>query len=286
MSGPDVAPFDLVAIGEIQDAHRILLERRSRQLVQPTPFGDDTVLCRVLGRYKFLVDNTDLGFAPHVALDGFWEIWITQYLAGLVKPGMAVADVGANHGYYSVIFADLIGENGSLVAVEPNPHMARLLRINVAINGYANRTRIVEAALSNETGVTTFAVPNGEPKNGYVVGPDAAAVGDTYEVATISGADLFGDARLDLLKIDAEGSEFAILEGLMHIIERQKPTIVVECNAHRSSESWGLLTRLKNIYGACSELLTSGQTVQVEPNALLTEKSSQDRMLVFARPTL
>src|SRR5258707_8071492 len=116
------------------------LEDAIRRRVQTAYLGDGLVLARILGRQKILLNGSDRGFACHLMLDGFWEMWLTQFLAGQVKPGMTVVDVGANFGYYTVLFADAVGDAGRVIAVEPNPDAAALLRETVLLNGYAPRT--------------------------------------------------------------------------------------------------------------------------------------------------
>ena len=54
------------------------------------------------------IDTADVGFGAHLLLDGFWESWLTEFIARRVQAGMRFADVGANHGYYTVLAADLL----------------------------------------------------------------------------------------------------------------------------------------------------------------------------------
>lgn len=81
----------------------------------------------------------DVGFAPHIIMDGFWEYWITQFIAARMKDGAVVLDVGANFGYYTLLMSDLIGPSGKCIAFEPNPGVAAKLRKTIAINGFESR---------------------------------------------------------------------------------------------------------------------------------------------------
>src|SRR5882757_2100776 len=127
---------------------RPTLEAAIRRRVQTAYLGDGLVLARILGRHKIFLRSTDRGFACHVMLDGFWEMWLTQFLARQVKSGMRVIDVGANFGYFTLLLGDAVGASGRVIAVEPNPETASLLRESVVLNGHAGRTRIVDKALS------------------------------------------------------------------------------------------------------------------------------------------
>jgi hypothetical protein len=112
----------------------------------------DAVLCRVLGRYKMLLDPADRGFAPHLMLDGFWEWWATTFLARNIRPGQRVAEAGACYGYFSLLMADLVGPQGRLTVFEPNPDAAALLQRNLEMNGLAGRVRLMRAAVGASDG--------------------------------------------------------------------------------------------------------------------------------------
>ena len=136
----------LLALRQFASMDRFTLEALCRAQAQPLYLGDNSALCRVLSRYKLLLDTRDRGFAAHVLLDGYWEMWLTIFMCRHIQPGMVVIDVGANFGYYTVLMADLVGPEGHTFAIEPNPVVAALLRQSVTLNGFRSRTSIVEAA--------------------------------------------------------------------------------------------------------------------------------------------
>ena len=113
-------------MSDLANLDRRALERRIRALNQAVYLGEATALCRLLGRYKFYVDTRDVGFGAQVLLDGYWEIWLAQFLARRVKPGMHAVDVGANHGCHTVLLADLVGPLGRVAAFEPSPGVCAL----------------------------------------------------------------------------------------------------------------------------------------------------------------
>src|SRR5438309_1518671 len=94
-------PGGLVHLRQIRSDPRYVLESRVRALSGAVYLGEGQALCRVLGRYKMFVDTRDRGFGSHLLLDGYWEIWLTRFLARAVRPGMACLDIGANLGYYA-----------------------------------------------------------------------------------------------------------------------------------------------------------------------------------------
>ena len=141
-----------------------------RARVQTIYLGEKRVLSRILGHQKVFLSTDDLGFAGHVMLDGFWEIWLTLFMSRFVMPGMTVIDVGANFGYYTVLFGEAVGSGGRVVAVEPVPSTARLLALSIELNGYTRYTTLHEVALGqNANGEAHMFVPPHEPKNALVV---------------------------------------------------------------------------------------------------------------------
>src|SRR3954453_12660410 len=136
----------MLHLHDIGTLHRAALEDACRRDASPVYLGDHIGLCRILGRYKLHIDSRDGGFGANVMLDGYWELWLTQFMARSVARGAIVVDVGANYGYYSLLLADLVGPAGHVYAIEPNPAAATLLRRSVALNGFDARTTICEVA--------------------------------------------------------------------------------------------------------------------------------------------
>ena len=216
---------------------RVRWENACRRLAFNARLAGDDVLCRVLGRYVFAVDASDVGLAPHLIADGFWEIWVTRLIATRVREGMTCLDAGANVGYYSVMMADLSGQTGQVIAVEPVPATCRLLSRNLDHNGFQGRSTVLPIALGAARGEATQVVPQGEPKN--------AAFGDVQDAeiesgryarltAPVSAIDDLDLPRLDFLKIDAEGAEREIWTGMQRTLARSPAVqIVMEVNCLR-----------------------------------------------------
>ncbi len=110
-----------------------------------------------LRQYKMYVDLRDTGFAPHFMFEGYWEYWITEFVWRNVRPGQVALDLGANHGYYTLLLVDLVGPGGKVHAFEPNPRLAELLDMNIALNGFWRTARARAEAVG--TGPVVVAVP-------------------------------------------------------------------------------------------------------------------------------
>jgi FkbM family methyltransferase len=249
-----------------------------RTRVQTIYLGEKRVLSRILGHQKIFLSTDDLGFAGHVMLDGFWEIWLTLFMSRFVKPGMTVIDVGANFGYYTVLFGEAVGSGGRVVAVEPVPSTARLLALSIELNGYTRYTTLHEVALGeNANGEAHMFVPLHEPKNALVV-PRARS--DTIKVkSTNLDALLKGFDRVDLIKIDAEGAEVDILSGMEAVIAKHQPAVVLEFNAHRYADAKAFLAKLRKLFPRIRTLRFDGSLVLSADENLLDARSREDAIL-------
>lgn len=278
-------PRGLQSLSEIANSSRDAFERRCRFLASPLYLGEDVALCRILGRNKLYVSTRDDGFGANVLLDGYWETWLTQFMARTVRPGMTTVDVGANYGYYTLLMADLVGPSGAVYAVEPNPDVATLLRRSVLLNGFYHRTTICEVGAGAGPGSATLLVPEGEPKNGALIAGEWAGAGAQYEVAVAALDDLIpADRAIDFIKIDAEGGEEAIIAGMSRIFETQRPAMVLEFNAARYADPAGFLDRLVQLYGALAHVDYAGQAEAVTPNRVLGERFGEDWLLFLSMP--
>ena len=286
LSFPRPVSFVPISPQELRTLGRYHLENRCRALANPVYLGDQTALCRILGFYKLYVDTADTGFASHVLLEGYWEMWLTMFFIHHLQPGMTVIDVGANYGYYSVLFGALVEATGHVYAVEPNPTVARRLRRSIDLNGFMSRTTIVEAAAGPaETAEVILYAPHGEPKNGRIVGsPDEIPVesGSIYKIPQVRlDKAAAGATRIDFVKIDAEGAEEGIIAGMQNILTRDRPGLILEFNAARCRDPGGFISLLQAIYSRLRYIDYRGGSVAVTASQLLNERPGEDWLLYF-----
>lgn len=276
--------LNLIGLNELVSLDRWALERRSRALAHTVFLGDHLTLCRVLGRYKLYVPTTDVGFGAHVMMDGIWEPWLTVFMAGRLKHGMQIVDAGANHGYYTVLFADLVGPTGRVAAIEPNPVTASLLRQSVSVNGYGDRVDVFETALAaSDSEGLVFLAPGSEPKNARVLAAHEVGQADTILVSGTRLDALLADwPRVDFIKIDVEGAEEAMLSGAWGIISRDRPELLLEFNSGRCTDPAGLLDRLEGLYNQPAVYVRFDcTTCPVDRATLLDTTNREDWLLSF-----
>jgi FkbM family methyltransferase len=273
----------VLTTGDIGALPRDRLESACRALASPAYLGGGIALCRILTRYKFHVSTADVGFGANVLIDGYWESWLTQFIARTVRRGGVVVDVGANFGYYSLLLADLVGPEGRVYAIEPAPGTATLLRRSIGLNGFAARTIVCEAAAGAEDGTAaTLFEPAGEPKNAALVAaaPADAAAGRSHEVALRTlDALLRDEPRIDFVKIDAEGGEEAIVAGMHGILSAAPPPMVLEFNAARYADPGAFLQKLLGYYGTLRHIGFDGRAAPVTPERVLSENFGEDWLL-------
>jgi FkbM family methyltransferase len=231
----------LFELGRLATQPRRQNEAEIRALSASAYLGVQTALCRVLGRFKMFVDTADFGVSPHLMLDGYWEMWLTEALADAVRPGMVAVDIGANLGYFTLLMADMVGPGGRVHAFEPNPPIAGRLRKSVSINGFDDRVTVHETALSDQDGAEMLLdVPEGEPKNAYLRAlDDGGSSGRPNAVPVITRRlDSFADiAQADVIKIDADTAEEQIWRGMEGLLRGMRPmTIFLEFAAIRYAD--------------------------------------------------
>jgi FkbM family methyltransferase len=134
-------------------------------------------------------------------------------------------DVGANIGNHSLFFADHFDR---VIAFEPNPLARSLLALNVEMNG-AQNIEVKPVGLSNKAHSTELTY---EPSNlgaATAHGDGAESPGKQASIDLVVGDDILAQcSTVGLIKIDVEGAEPFVIEGLMKTIQRHRPIIMME----------------------------------------------------------
>ena len=138
--------------------------------------------------------------------------------------GQCVVDVGANAGIYSVYAALRVGERGRVIAIEPNPLPAERLKQNVHLNGVERVCTVVPVAVSSQAGVGSLVVGQNTTIS-HLAEPGTSGL----EVPLRSLDEIMGTfniANIDLLKIDVEGAELAVLQGGAASVGRARRIVI------------------------------------------------------------
>jgi FkbM family methyltransferase len=94
--------------------------------------------------------ESDEWISPSIERYGIWEPYETEVILRNLREGDVFVDIGANIGYYSVIAASAVGDNGKVFAFEPDPTNYDLLEQNIAANGFEN-VRAFRKAVSSSS---------------------------------------------------------------------------------------------------------------------------------------
>lgn len=281
-------PGTLLSLESMRKARsRSALQAAVRSRCQTVPLGDHTALCRVLGRYKMLVDTRDLGLAPHLMLDGYWEAWCTEFMLRRIRPGQVAWDVGANLGYYALLMADLVGATGRVVAVEPNPRLATLCGQSLALNGFWHTAEVRQVAAADESGATLrFRAALSDPKNGRLLSAgDGDAPGpaeDTLDIEVPAmRLDDLAEGPVDFLKIDVEGAEEMVWAGMQGLLDRSPAiTVLMEFNPGRCRAAEATLAQIASRF-PLRELTLRGPVAEVAIPEILRRR--EDTLLVLTK---
>ncbi len=150
--------------------------------------------------------------------EGLWEPFETSLFVRLVGPGDRVWDVGANLGYYTLLAAHLAGPEGRVEAFEPDPGNLERLAANVAGLDAAAPVELHAAACSDREGdawLHRAPLNQGDHRLGPGHGARQRVAVRTLRLDAVPGP------APDVVKIDAQGSEPAILRGLGGVLERR-----------------------------------------------------------------
>jgi FkbM family methyltransferase len=163
----------------------------------------------------------------YIHLFGIWEPDVTAFVARRLKPGDAFIDVGANVGYFSLLASRLVGDGGSVAAIEAAPAIHEQLVENLALNGSPPNIRTINMAASRERG--TLQLFRGPMHNRGLTSTvqhrgmqpetavEAAPLGELLTTEEIE--------RTRLIKIDVEGGEDGVLAGMLPLLDRLPPDV-------------------------------------------------------------
>jgi FkbM family methyltransferase len=215
-------------------------------------------------RFDIAIDTASPDLITQVYAEGrFPHSPYSTLLPHLLRPGMAVLDLGAHVGSFALVAAAL---GCRVLAVEACPWNVALLYASVQRNGFTN-LQVVEAAVSDQPGTVDFC-PHGP--FGLVAYPGLNAASLPVRAARVD--DLLVEAgwtRVDLIKLDVEGSEVAAVHGMHALLSRaDAPPLIYESNGHTLHLFGQTPKRLK---GALERF--GYRNYLIEPSCLVPERA-------------
>ena len=234
-----------------------------------TGLGGSPVRVKMSAETVMEVDPADEhGWA--LLVDRALEPRVADAFKAILRKGDTVLDVGANHGYFTLLASSLVGHGGHVYSFEPDPPVAKLLFENVRLNNCAN-VKLHHAAVSNAAGTTRFNVP--APR------PGAPPVAVEVPVIVIDAiAEEMPKARL--VKIDVAGAELLALEGMRELLGYDRPFVILDATD----------ARIRKVHGDASQVFTlfrslGYSTYEIGPHgARAIDRPTHESILLLAVP--
>jgi FkbM family methyltransferase len=200
---------------------------------------------------------------------GTYEPETVRLFKRTILPGMVVIDIGAHVGFYTRLFARLAGPQGRVFAFEPHPANFELLTKNIRRKNFGNVT-LVPKAVGDRDGEAAFY------DTGLSMGHSLLSVkphSGQFSVKTTSLDTFARETNLrdaDLIKIDVEGGELEVLQGMKILAEQSAGLTVVlefkpEIQSWRRSHSGELLDTLGSMGFEVSAIGKQGELVPLNP---------------------
>lgn len=171
--------------------------------------------------------NPENGFIDkHVFLYGVYEPFMLDLFSSHLQPGQTFIDIGANIGQHTMYAACLVGTTGNVHAFEPIPSLYKQIKDSVQVNHFENVVHVHNCALGeNETVEKLFVSKN---KGGSSLVNDDETE-DIISVHVKNGDKELGMIeKIDVIKIDVEGYEYEVLQGIKQTLSIHRPIIFIE----------------------------------------------------------
>ena len=216
------------------------------------------------------------GVSRDLAISGTREEQLVYVLRNTVKKSDVVLDLGANIGYYALMMAHLVGDGGFVYAVEPAIENYELLQKNVALNNFQDRVETFQLGISNKKGSEKLYLSEYSNMHSFISNVEFSR----KQYINIDVVDLYSFLKdkpdISLIRMDVEGYEVEILEGLQPAIETGVfgGKIVFEVHMGRyNDENHSMRRQLEMLFrnGYSVSLLTSND----EKTAKICEKYSE-----------
>ena len=209
---------------------------------------DDHLVTKLDNGMDIIVNRHDRCVCFFTRLTGHWDANETAVLNALVKPGFSIVEVGSNFGVHTLRMADTVGANGKIQAFEANPHVSKYLKQSVTLNKLDHVVTVHQKAAGHMEKTVHLSFGTANIGGGHLVDEKT---NETVATEMVRLDDTFPGLHVDILKIDAEGSEANVIAGGMKII-RENPDIILMMEwspvmiAQQSESPALLLEALKN----------------------------------------
>jgi FkbM family methyltransferase len=173
---------------------------------------------------------------------GRYELETMYLLEKLLRPGMVMVDVGANIGYFSLQASKIVGSTGKVFSFEPDPSTFLLLKKNVKANKLEKTIIPINEAVKAKSGYSPFYI--GVKSSGVGSLFKAPGTGSTKVTVKTTSLDEYFEKlnwpKIDFIKIDVEGAEKFVLEGMNQVVKRNNDIFLIMEFGPECQESAGV----------------------------------------------
>jgi len=219
-----------------------------------------------------------------------YKTWIeagpVDRLREFVPAGSTVVDVGANVGFFTMKFALWVGEQGRVIAVEPDRENFEVLAAKVKKAGLQDRVRLHQAAAAAETGSVRLRRNELHPGDHRI-----SFHPEGIPVPAVTVDDLVAAAAprsVSLVKIDVQGAEMLVLKGAKRMLDQLHPALFVEVDdralRHFGSSAEALLEHMQRSGYKTHELVENGQPRELSHHRLFASLKTRSYIDVLFLP--
>ena len=176
------------------------------------------------GRKMFTQNNDGLA----LSIFKIYEPNQTEIVKKYVRKGDIVIDIGAHVGYYTLLMAQLVGKNGKVYSFEPDPVNFQLLKKSVEINGFENVV-LIQKAVSNITDKVKLFLGDDDSAINRIYDAKLGDAKESIDVDSVTIDEYFkeNDELINFIKLDSEGSEVKIINGMKQFLSRNKELVMM-----------------------------------------------------------
>ncbi len=178
---------------------------------------------------RLLIDTRNIQHMRIIS-HGCYEPAVAWAIEENLKPGGRMIDVGTNLGYFTLLGCKIVGGQGHVIGFEANPRIYEMMSSSVFANAFRSRCETVNHAVFNENKTFEFTWDSAGHGGGRLVNKENQNLEqNTAAVEAVRLDDfLTGENRkLDLMKIDTEGSDPFVLDGAQQVLKENPGAVVI-----------------------------------------------------------
>ncbi len=179
--------------------------------------------------FAMATSTSDIGdLTPSLRHRGVYDPVMTSTVLGLVEEDMYCVDIGANIGYFTLLLSKLVGEEGYVRAYEPETKNYDLLLKNLALNKVSNVTPIQEGVYSRASSKLLYVSKGYYGSHSLRRGTNKEPLGLDIELVELDSLDSqMGNQKVDFVKVDVQGAEMEVLQGMSNVIDKNPYIIMI-----------------------------------------------------------